>query len=142
VNPTIHPFYRKLQLWLGVSCIGFCLLQGCVPVATGVITYTVAVAEQEHSDYTDYILITQQKNRDRAKEGQEPLPILKRDDWLKEIHRPQMAYSDFVDQYLRTNQTAAPVLSYEEWKGTEYPKILAQKKEAYEKAVSQSNLHR
>jgi hypothetical protein len=142
VNQASHPLCRKLLLWLGVSFIGFCLPQGCVPVATGVITYTVAVSEQEHSAYTDYILITQQKNRERAKAGEEPLPIMKRDDWLKEIHRPQMAYSDFVDQYLRTNKTAAPVSSYEEWKGTEYPKILAQKEEAYQKAINQANLHR
>src|SRR5207249_8314111 len=115
------------------SGIALCLLQGCIPMATGVISYSAAVSSQEHSAYSDYILASQQKNQELAKAGQEPLPILTRDKWRQEIHQPHLDYSDFVDGYLKTNKSIAQVISYEEWKGTEYPRLVAQMSEAYQK---------
>jgi hypothetical protein len=37
------------------------LLQGCVPVATGVISYESAISAQAHAAYTEYLFATQAK---------------------------------------------------------------------------------
>src|SRR5437016_3511936 len=109
-------------------------------MVTGVISYPAAVSSQEHSAYSDYILASQQKNQELANAGQGLLPILSRDKLRQEIHQPHLDYSDFVDAYLKTNKSMVQVISYEEWKGTEYPRLVAQRSEAYQKAINQPNL--
>lgn len=131
----------KLVRLIVLALSSFFLLQGCIPVASGVISYSAAVSSQEHSAYADYISATQQANRERSK-AQEMLVILTRDKWLADIHQPLLDYADYVDNSLKTNAIASPVMPYDEWKATEYKKLLAQRAEAQEKGRNQSNLHR
>ncbi|EEF63367.1 hypothetical protein [Pedosphaera parvula] len=140
MNLTPNQPYRKL---LPILCLSATLLlQGCVPLATGVITYTAAVNTQEHAAYTDYILITQEKNRELAKSDQSQIPILGRDKWLTQIYKPRMEYSDWVDGYIKTNKTTETIVGYEDWRRTVYPAILAQKQELFEKNANQYKMNR
>lgn len=103
------------------------LLQGCVPVVTGMVTYHEAVSTQEHAAYADYLIDAQAKNKALEQTGQTPRPIMPEVNWTTDVYEPRLEYADYYTETIDKNALSVRVLTYEEWKETEYPKILAQR---------------
>ena len=94
------------------------VLQGCVPVASGVIAYESAISAQEHAAYTDYLFAQQAKNRSLVEAGEKPLFIIPEKRWRNEIYRPRLEYARY---YTRQTSSNAPVHSFEDWKAIDWP---------------------
>jgi hypothetical protein len=105
-----------------------CLLQGCVPVLTGAITYDAAVSAQTHAAYAEYLLDAQEKNKSLGRAGQAPQPILTEPNWIGSVYEPSLDYADYFTEASRTNAPPNQILLFDAWKETEYPKLLAQRR--------------
>src|SRR5665213_446969 len=69
-------------------------LQGCVPIATGVIAYDNAISFQEHSAYTEYLFSQQAKNKSLPQGGEPIQPILPESIWRKD-YRLRLQYAEY-----------------------------------------------
>src|SRR5213083_3021032 len=105
----------------GLAC---CLVQGCVPVGSGLLAYNAAILSQEHAAYTDYLFAMEAHNQTLRQEGKPAEHILLKAKWLKDIYKPKLAYADYYLSQTKEQTGAHPLMSYESWKETEYPKIL------------------
>ena len=106
------------------------LLQGCVPVVTGLVTYHEAVSTQEHAAYADYLIDAQGKNKALEQTGLSARPIVPEGQWTTDVYEPRLEYADYYAEFTGTNALPAHVLTYEEWRQTAYPKILVQRANA------------
>ena len=102
-------------------------LSACVPVLTSVIAYDAAVSSQEHAAYTDYLLKMQAKNKTLQQTSEQPEPIITKAKWVSDVYRPKLEYAEYYVKHTGTNSSATASLSFEVWKETEYPKILAER---------------
>jgi hypothetical protein len=96
----------------------FSFFQGCVPVASGFISYESAVSHQEHGAYTEYLFATQADNESLRKAGKPPLPIIPENQWRKDVYTLRLEYADY---YTRQTSSNAPVHTFEMWKEIDRP---------------------
>ena len=109
-----HQMYR-LFLLLGLSL----LLQGCVPIATGVITYNAGVSHGEHVAYTDYLIATQARNKESKGVGKPSQPILAEKQWYTDIYQIRLNYADYYKWSIEHGVPAESVVLFENWNETE-----------------------
>lgn len=125
MNPAPLKAMRQ-GLFLVGSLLICLMIQGCVPVATSAIAYQSAISSQEHAAYTDYLFAAEAQNKSKQQEGQPIQPILNKEVWLKEVYRPRLAYAKYYVVQTREGASVSSIKSFEVWRESEYPKILAQ----------------
>jgi hypothetical protein len=119
---AVYPIMKNLNMAraLLLCCLfpAFALLQGCVPVASGFISYESAVSHQEHAAYTEYLFAAQAENESLQQAGKPPLPIAPEKEWRKNVYRLRLEYADY---YTRQTSSNAPAHSFEMWKEIDRP---------------------
>jgi len=102
---------KKLYL---LSCIA-CLLQGCIGAAIiADVGYAGAHSEMEHAAYTEY-LFAQTASNER---------VISEEEWLANSYRPKFSYAEYYSITIKHNGKPIP---FEDWKGKEYKKFIADK---------------
>jgi hypothetical protein len=97
---------------------------GCVPVATGVITYNAAVSHQESAAYAGYIIEMQDKNNVDKQAGR---PILSEEQWLKQIQQPRIEYAEYYSWSLEHGVSQDSLVPFEKWTENEREKFRSAK---------------
>jgi len=86
---------------------------------TSSIAYSSALLAQEHAAYTDYLF-----SSGAAREGNpRPGEPLSKDEWLQEYYWPRLAYSAYYIEKRSKSKAKEPIIAFEEWVSTEYPKL-------------------
>lgn len=102
--------------------------QGCVPVATGVITYNAAVSHQESAAYADYVIETQERNDANKQAGHLVQVILSKREWLDQIQQPRFEYGEYYSWYTERGASSNSLVPFELWSESEREKFRSVKR--------------